>query len=418
MEETEVWKKIKGFSRYEISNLGRIRNEKKILKQRKCLNGYPIIGLVNDFGKTINRRVHSLLYYTYYDKIEKNNYSIDHINRIRDDNRLENLREISIKEQIKNRVISNKNKFCRKIYRICSNTNKILAEYNSIKEAKIWLRENTKYSVGNCLSEVAKKNGKMYNFIWKYKENEIIENEEWKLINIDDFKELWNIINIDKIKKYNGYYISTKGRLKRPSEKILNGTINGGYLHYATIRSHILVACVFIKNDDIKNKIYVNHIDHNKLNNSINNLEWVSQSENCLAYKKFKRNEENIQNIIQYDLSNNIIKVFDDNYSIPMIAKELNISPITIKAHLDNKVLKPKKFIFRWSNNNINKNRPNIIQYDLNNNIIKIFDNNYSSIKMISEEINISEATIRLHLQNKIKTKPKKFIFKYEEQIT
>ena len=39
-----------------------------------------------------------------------------------------------------------------------------------------------------------------------------------------------------------------------------------------------------------------------------------------------------------------------------MIAKELNISPITIKAHLDNKVLKPKKFIFRWSNNNINKN--------------------------------------------------------------
>ena len=98
-----------------------------------------------------------------------------------------------------------------------------------------------------------------------------------------------------------------------------------------------------------------------------------------------------------------------------MIAKELNISPITIKAHLDNKVLKPKKFIFRWSNNNISKNRPNIIQYDLNNNIIKIFNNNYSSIKMISEEINISEGTIRLHLQNKIKTKPKKFIFKYED---
>ena len=101
-----------------------------------------------------------------------------------------------------------------------------------------------------------------------------------------------------------------------------------------------------------------------------------------------------------------------------MIAKELNISYLTIKAHLNNKVLKPKKFIFRWSNNNINKNRPNIIQYDLNNNIIKIFDNNYSSIKMISEEINISEGTIRTHLHNKIKTRPKKFIFKYEKQIT
>ncbi len=129
------------------------------------MNGYSSICLLDDFGKTKNCKVHSLLYYTYYDKTEKKNYSIDHINRIRDDNRLENLREISIKEQIKNRVKSNKNKFCRKIYRICLNTNKILAEYNSIKDAKIWLRENTKYSVGNGLSDILKKNGKMYNFI-------------------------------------------------------------------------------------------------------------------------------------------------------------------------------------------------------------------------------------------------------------
>ena len=49
MEETEVWKKIKGFSRYEISNLGRIRNEKKIMSQRKCGNGYMCISLINDY---------------------------------------------------------------------------------------------------------------------------------------------------------------------------------------------------------------------------------------------------------------------------------------------------------------------------------------------------------------------------------
>ena len=199
-------------------------------------------------GKTITRRVHILLYYTYFDKIQKENYSIDHINRIRHDNRLENLREISIKEQIKNRVISNNNKFCRRIYRICPNTNNILDEYNSIQDAKIWLRENTKYSVGNCLSDIAKKNGKIYNFIWKYKENEIIENEEWKLINIDDFKELWNIINIDKIKKYNGYYISTKGRLKNQSKKILYGSINGGYLYYAAVQcTYISCLCIYKK---------------------------------------------------------------------------------------------------------------------------------------------------------------------------
>lgn len=56
---------------------------------------------------------------------------------------------------------------------------------------------------------------------------------------------------------------------------------------------HRLVAEYFIPNPD--NKEFVNHIDGNKHNNDISNLEWVSQSENekhkfhSLSYKPTKQ---------------------------------------------------------------------------------------------------------------------------------
>lgn len=91
------------------------------------------------------------------------------------------------------------------------------------------------------------------------------------------------------IKKYNDLYeISDEGRVKSlRTGRILCGKINSsGYLQYVfsvngvekKFYAHRLVAEAFIPNDEHLTE--VNHIDGNKLNNNVSNLEWCSRRKN------------------------------------------------------------------------------------------------------------------------------------------
>lgn len=95
---------------------------------------------------------------------------------------------------------------------------------------------------------------------------------------------------------YEGYEVSNLGRVrsfKHGRERIMKLTSNGrGYMQLELCRNgeikhhtvHRLVAQAFIPNPE--NKRDVNHIDGNKLNNHIENLEWATPHENNLhAYK-------------------------------------------------------------------------------------------------------------------------------------
>jgi len=96
----EEWLPINTFERYEISNLGNIRRGSRILKAGLDTYGYNQINLYKD-GKRFTKKIYRLVLETFNPNIN-NRPQIDHINRIRTDDRLENLRWVTASENVRN----------------------------------------------------------------------------------------------------------------------------------------------------------------------------------------------------------------------------------------------------------------------------------------------------------------------------
>jgi len=133
-------------------------------------------------------------------------------------------------------------------------------------------------------------------------------------------------------------------------------TANWGYLvarmqkdnKQHSIYIHRLVALHFINNHE--NKEEVNHKDWNKENNHIDNLEWVTRSENMQHRRKdlWKRWWElhNSVKVKQFTLNWEYIKTWD---SIIDITRELWIDNSTISKVCRWKLKKTWWFIFKYN---------------------------------------------------------------------
>lgn len=95
----EIWVPCCYSSDYEVSSLGRFRNAKTKREYCGSLNkskGYIEISIHHN----VKKYLHRVVFFSFNPGLDENNLTIDHINGIRTDNRLENLRCMSNLENI------------------------------------------------------------------------------------------------------------------------------------------------------------------------------------------------------------------------------------------------------------------------------------------------------------------------------
>lgn len=150
------------------------------------------------------------------------------------------------------------------------------------------------------------------------------------------------------IDRFNGRFeISDLGRLRNTAtSKILKYTINPNGYYACSIkpdgrkgksyclRIHREIALAFIPNPN--NLPQVNHIDGNKLNNTLQNLEWVTNKQNAqhahnlgLRNSCYKRGVEHYAHKLSEDDVKYILthyKPFDKIYSARALAKKFNVA--------------------------------------------------------------------------------------------
>ena len=209
-------------------------------------------------------------------------------------------------------------------------------------------------------------------------------------------KEIWK-----EIEGFNNYQVSTLGRVKRttwsrnsPAGKILKPSKNNcGYLFVNLQKNkkayrksiHRLIAEAFIDNPN--NLTDVDHIDNNKLNNTVENLQWLSHKDNMNKmlkeykdeiYQKAKHtrylkklNNQKPKKIRCYIFDNKIFINFDS------VSKYMNLSKKQIRYYFEKKnIIFKKDYVLLLLNGkiqNIEDKYGNSINIDVNN--VKFYNN-------------------------------------------
>lgn len=266
---TEEWKVIEKTLNYEISNCGEVRNKttKKILKSQ-LLNGYLGITLKTNNKKTLSK-IHRLVA-TQFLICPDETYVVNHKDGNKTNNHVENLEWISQSENVKHafRLGLNKGKK-NKVYQYTLD-NVFIREYNSPIDVENEMGIPRTRILDVCEGKARKTGG----YIWKYS---------------DEYTATQPVPEGKTMTEYPNYIITNDGKVYNSQrkrflslKKHVNGYIGIALTSYDNKRknfyAHRLVALLFVDNPN--NYPEVNHIDFDKTNNKIENLEWISRSGN------------------------------------------------------------------------------------------------------------------------------------------
>ena len=265
------------------------------------------------------------------------------------------------------------------------------------------------------------------------------EKEEWKDVGTVkgiDFTGLCQVSTFGNVKfldrwvEYkNGYKRFYKEELKKPRLK-------NGYQFvrlskegkHTEISVHRLVLQTFKPNQNPELYTQINHIDENKENNRLDNLEWCTAEENnnhgTRKERAIKTRRRHFVPTVQLDLKGNIINVYYQKEDIETQNKEMTFKHVARSINKEKNIcygyfwIKLDKYNELTQNellslinekveqNNFSKmhggitQREMVVQMDLNENTIKEFE----SISAAAQELNCHYQAISQCASGKIKT--------------
>lgn len=180
--------------------------------------------------------------------------------------------------------------------------------------------------------------------------------EIWK--DIKGYEGLYQVSNYGQIKSLRTWV----GRKYIQREKILKIRLEKEGYYKCSLRKngklksfwvHRLVAQAFICNTN--NYSCVNHIDENKTNNCVENLEWCTHSynnnygnHNKKISKRLRNNPQISRKINQYDINGNFIKEWE---SIIEVERQLKIRNSHISECCKGKCKTAGGFIWKYQKN-------------------------------------------------------------------
>jgi len=186
----EIWKDIKDYEGlYKISNKGNVKSLDRIIlykngkrrffesQQISLVNthGYSTVSL-NKNGNGKRFYLHRLLALSYLPLVKGKN-DINHINGIKDDNRLENIEWCTQSENVQHAYDNDLNKNAREIY--LTNVAGLKYAFPNLKNASLWLGKNKAYvslMVTKGYKYLKDDKGNLYNYDLQWSDNK--EEEE------------------------------------------------------------------------------------------------------------------------------------------------------------------------------------------------------------------------------------------------